>query len=68
MVPTILTADMPQAERERWRVVRLDSFDILPGLIVAVDCGLGVAIMQKDGEINTTTYTFGEKSLKIIHR
>jgi hypothetical protein len=46
MLPRKLTHDQPEAERRRWRVVRLDTHEAIAGLILDADCESGAATMN----------------------
>jgi hypothetical protein len=79
-LPRSLGAAQSEAERARWRVVRLDSCVPLDGAILHADVDTGVAVMRVrgpdglagDGSIVPTwqqaTYNLGPGGLAIVAR
>jgi hypothetical protein len=62
-----LAADAPAGDRRRWRIVRLDTHQDLPGEIVEADVENGTATMkQPSGE--STQYSLGPGGIAIIGR
>jgi hypothetical protein len=49
VLPRKLAPDAPEAERRRWRAIRLDTHQELPGLILSADCDTGVCVMRVRG-------------------
>jgi hypothetical protein len=80
MLPRKIPSDAPEAERRRWRVVRLDTHEELPGSVVSADCDTGVCVMRQrgpdqiaeDGKRTMTfeakDYSFGPGGIVIIGR
>jgi hypothetical protein len=68
MLPRKLAAELPEAERARWRIVRLDTVAELPGLILAADCDAGTATMKVPVSGEAKDYSFGPGGLAIIGR
>lgn len=70
MLPLDLTADMPESERARWRVVRLDTFAVLEGAIVAAHVEEGSAVMQlrppAAGDSGQAIHNFGPHGIRIV--
>jgi hypothetical protein len=66
MLPRRLSHDAPEAERRLWRVVRLDTHQELPGLILAADCDTGACTM-KEGDA-AKDYSLGPQGLAIVGR
>jgi hypothetical protein len=67
VLPRRLAHDLPEAERRRWRIVRLDSAETLPGLILNADCDTGACTLRgSDGELRD--YSLGPGGLAIIRR
>ena len=75
-----LGAEHSEAERSRWRVVRLDNHATLAGEIVAADADSGLAVMRErgpdeiasDGSRKATyrqvTHNFGPGGMAIVAR
>jgi len=75
-----IMTDMPETERARWAVVRLDKYETLPGLVLAADVDAGTATMRTRGpdevaQDGTRTPTFkdvgyalGAGSIAIVGR
>ena len=67
-----LTADMPESERARWRIIRLDNFTTLEGLIIGADVQIGAVVMQvrppSPTDIGQVIYTFCPHGIKIVPR
>ena len=58
---------MPEQERRRWRVVRLDSYAVVPGEILFADELTGeVKTMDYGG--NEYFYTFGRHGIRILRK
>jgi hypothetical protein len=65
MLPTKLTAADAESERRRYKVVRLDTHDDVPGLILSASIETGLCMMRADsGEAKE--YNFGPYGLRII--
>ena len=65
MLPTILSAADLESERARYTVVRLDTFAIVPGLILAANCDTGLCLMRNEkGE--AVEHSFGPNGLRIV--
>jgi hypothetical protein len=58
---------MPEAERKRWRVVRLDSYSDIPGEIMFADELTGEVKMKDYGGFERS-YAFGSGAIKIIRK
>ena len=63
----IIDPTMPEMERRRWRVVRLDSYTDIPGEVLFAD--------ELTGEVKTRGrggfehyYTLGEHGIRIIRK
>jgi hypothetical protein len=79
-LPRKILVDEPEAERRRWRIVRLDTHETVPGLILSADCDSGVCTLsvfkaaerQADGtlkeEFKTMEYSLGANGFAIIAR
>jgi hypothetical protein len=64
-LPRRIAQDAPEAERRRWRIVRLDTLTQLPGLILSADADTGVATMKgKDNQVHD--YSLGPGGLVIV--
>jgi hypothetical protein len=80
MLPRRIAQDLPESERRRWRIVRLDSYETLPGLVLSADCDTGVCTMRiqlgvdtaDDGtktiKFDTRAHNFGPGGIAIIGR
>jgi hypothetical protein len=71
MLPRKLAADQPETERRRWRIVRLDTHEELPGLILSADCDSGACVMsvkKPDGAVEAEHLSFGPGAIIIIRR
>lgn len=65
MLPRKLAHDVPQAERRRWRIVRLDTHQEIAGEILSADIDAGVCTMKgPDGEARD--YSLGPGGFAII--
>ncbi len=65
MLPMILSAADPEAERGRYRIVRLDTMELVPGLILAANCDTGMCLLREaSGE--ATEHCFGPRGLRIV--
>lgn len=51
-------------EKARYKIVRLDTFSVVPGEIVSADEGTGTAVLTHGGE--TKTHEFGSQGIRII--
>ena len=58
---------MPEAERRRWRVVRLDNYSDIPGEILSADELTG-EVTAKDYGGQERFYTLGERGIRVIRR
>jgi hypothetical protein len=67
MLPRKLVQDMPEAERARWRIVRLDTHQDLPGLILSADADAGVVTM-KGADGAAKDYSLGSGGFAIVGR
>lgn len=80
MLPRKITANQSAHERAKWNVVRLDTYQPLPGTIVSADADSGDCQMevvtgrekQEDGSVKVTMgkqdYSLGANGLAIIGR
>jgi hypothetical protein len=80
MLPRKIEHDVPEAERRRWQIVRLDTYQVVPGLILSANCDTGVCTLSvvtgsvtgEDGKKTATTevrdLSFGPGGLAIIGR
>ena len=58
---------MAEAERKRWRVVRLDTCEDVPGEILAADEQTGeVKLKIHEGE--ERSYSFGQQGIRLLPR
>jgi hypothetical protein len=65
MLPDKLTAVDPESERRRYKVVRLDTHQDVPGLILSASVETGLCMMRADsGEAQE--YNFGPYGLRIV--
>jgi hypothetical protein len=70
-LPRQIGSAQSEAERARWRVVRLDSYASLEGQILHADVDTGVAVMARpgpDGAMVQTTYNLGPGGFAIVAR
>lgn len=67
MIPRKLPFDLPEAERRRWRIVRLDTHQDLAGLILSADVDSGACVM-KEASGAAKDYALGPGGLAIIGR
>ena len=75
-----LAHDLPEAERRRWRIVRLDTHQEVPGLILSADADTGAATLKvevgvdiaEDGtrsaKYETQSLSFGPGGFAIVGR
>lgn len=72
MLPLRLTTADSEAERARWKVVRLDTFAVLPGAVVHADVETGNALMQvrpgAPGDLGQEEFALGPGGLRIVPR
>jgi hypothetical protein len=70
MLPHRLTADQPEAERRRWRIVRLDTHVMLGGLILEADCDSGACTMhvRRGDQVEVESLNFGPGGIAIVGR
>jgi hypothetical protein len=80
MLPRKLAQGAPEAERRRWRIIRLDTHAEMPGEIVSADVDSGVCVMRERGpdEVDaeggrkptykTSNYSLGPGGFAIIGR
>ena len=71
MLPTTLTAADPESERRRYKIVRLDTHETLPGLIMSASVDTGICVMQITRAGHATEkkeYNFGGRGLRIVCR
>jgi hypothetical protein len=67
VLPRKLSHDLPEPDRRRWRIVRLDTHQQLEGEILSADVDAGVCTMKgADGE--TRDYSLGPGGIAIIGR
>jgi hypothetical protein len=79
-LPRTIGADWSEARRARWRIIRLDTHETLPGRIILADVDNGTAIMcvrgpdslAEDGSVVATwvqaTYNLGPGGIAIVAR
>ncbi len=67
MLPRKIPQETPEALRRLWRIVRLDTHQELPGLILSADCDSGVAVM-KQGDGTAKDWSLGPGGLAIVVR
>lgn len=66
-LPTRLDPHTPEIERARWKVVRLDSGNDVPGLILLATIGTGKCSMRRpDGYVDELD--FGPDAIRIVRR
>ena len=67
-----ITADMPEDFRSRHRIVRLDLFTELPGLIICASESTGVVLMQvrekSQTDLGQEEFVLGARGLRIMPR
>lgn len=72
MLPQKLNLIDPVAERARWRVVRLDTFAVLPGVILSADVETGLALMQvrpkTEQDLGQEEFALGAHCIRIVPR
>lgn len=66
MLPRKIEADAPEAERRRWRVVRLDTHQQVAGDLISADADSGLVSMTVAGE--RKDHNFGPGAIAIIGR
>jgi hypothetical protein len=67
MLPRRIAHDAPDAERRRWRLVRLDTHVEVEGEILSADCDTGVCTIKKaDG--TAADHNFGPDGIAIVGR
>jgi hypothetical protein len=66
-LPYRLTADIPETERARYVIVRLDTLAEVPGLILSASQETGLCLLRlASGEAQE--YNFGAEGLRIARR
>lgn len=75
MLPRILTSDMPESERRRWRIVPLDTHVDLPGFPAEANVETGHVVMLKPAApvepgkpvaYESTAFSFAPNSFAIV--
>ena len=67
MLPTTLTAADPETARRRYKIVRLDTHQDVPGLILSASVETGLCMMRAaSGEARE--HSFGPYGLRIVTR
>lgn len=67
MLPRKIASDAAEAERRRWRVVRLDTYQEIAGEVLSADCDSGLCTIRKpDGD--AADHNFGPGGIAIIGR
>jgi len=79
-LPRKIRTDLPEAERARWAVVRLDLHQTLAGLVLAADADAGTATLRERGPDDVAQdgtrkptfkdvgYAFGPGGIAIVGR
>ena len=57
---------MPSEERARWKIVRMDSYRDVPGMIVSADEMTGKCVLEMHGE--NREYDLGHRGIRIMLR
>ncbi|MBV8118364.1 MAG: hypothetical protein JO081_00305 [Alphaproteobacteria bacterium] len=65
MLPQKLTAVDPESDRRRYKVVRLDTHQDVPGLILSASVETGTCMMRA-GSGEAKEYNFGPYGLRIV--
>jgi hypothetical protein len=65
MLPHTLSAANPESERRQFMVVRLDTMEIVPGLILAANCETGMCLLR-DTRGDSKEHHFGPHGLRIV--
>jgi hypothetical protein len=64
MLPEVLTSADPEHERRRYKLVRLDTLEDVPGLILSASTKTGQCLVQQDGV--SRELQFGPDGVRII--
>jgi hypothetical protein len=65
MLPRKLTAVDPEAERRRYKIVRRDTFDDVPGLILSASVDTGLCLLRLANGASQE-HNFGPDGLRIV--
>jgi hypothetical protein len=65
MLPRKLTAVDPETERRRYKVVRRDSMEDVPGLILSANVDTGLCLLRLSNGASQE-FNFGPEGLRII--
>ena len=70
MLPTKLTADDPESKRALYKIVRRDTFEDIPGLILTADTTSGICLMRvvEYGATKDVEHNYGPEGFSIIPR
>jgi hypothetical protein len=63
-----IVPSMDQNERKRYRIVRLDTFETVPGVIVEASVKDGTCKLFNETTKDTTNHDFGAYGLRIMPR
>ena len=66
MLPLNLTAADPESDRRRFAVVRLDTCERVPGLILSASVETGQCMMRNEPSGEAKEYIFGPYGLRIV--
>jgi hypothetical protein len=68
MLPTKLSAVDPESERRRYKIVRTDLMEDVPGLILSANVETGLCLLRRrvNDEDKTEEHNFGEYGLRIV--
>lgn len=65
MLPRKLTAIDPERERRRYKIVRRDTMEDVPGLILSASVETGLCLMRLSSGANQE-FDFGPEGLRIV--
>jgi hypothetical protein len=65
MLPRVLTPTDPEHERARYKIVRRDNFQEVPGLILSANVETGLCLLR-DKQGDSKEYNFGPDGICIV--
>lgn len=65
MLPTKLTAVDPEEERRRYKIVRRDTYQEMPGLILSANIDTGLCLLRLSNGASEE-HNFGPDGLRIV--
>lgn len=65
MLPRKLTAIDPEAERRRYKIVRRDTMQDVPGVILSANVETGLCVLQQSTGASQE-FDFGPEGLRIV--